>query len=52
MRKVRVLKFGGTSAGNGERIHHVARIIASVKRLPERLITPNFRGKYCPNVHS
>ena len=30
MRKVRVLKFGGTSVGNGERIRHVARIIASV----------------------
>ncbi len=35
MCKVRVLKFGGTSVGNGERIRHVARIIASVAHSSE-----------------
>lgn len=35
MRKVCVLKFGGTSVGNGERIRHVARIIASVAHSSE-----------------
>jgi aspartate kinase len=35
MRKVHVLKFGGTSVGNGERIRHVARIIASVAHSSE-----------------
>jgi aspartate kinase len=35
MRKVHVLKFGGTSLGNGERIRHVARIIASVAHSSE-----------------
>jgi aspartate kinase len=35
MRKIRVLKFGGTSVGNGERIRHVATIIASVARSSE-----------------
>ena len=35
MRKIRVLKFGGTSVGNGERIRHVATIIASIARSSE-----------------
>ena len=35
MRKICVLKFGGTSVGNGERIRHVATIIASVARSSE-----------------
>ena len=35
MRKVRVLKFGGTSVGNGKRIRHVARIIASAAHSSE-----------------
>ena len=35
MCKVHVLKFGGTSVGNGERIRHVARIIASAAHSSE-----------------
>lgn len=35
MCKVRVLKFGGTSVGNGKRIRHVARIIASIAHSSE-----------------
>ncbi len=34
-RSVQILKFGGTSVGNGERIRHVAGVIADHRRHPQ-----------------